>query len=240
MNHRAGWRNGMVALVTLLTGIASSAFAQVVERQVVMRESEQRLKALLEGSGGELRVSQVFFRDPLNLPDGRVDWAIRDGVGELKPGRQSVAVAVTVDGRPATVIQVAATLKQLAGYPVLRRAVKRGEVVSEADLRWEEKELDREIPGLVRDAGQVAGQAAAREIKPNRPLQEEWFGSPVAVKRGERLRVVMERGPLTIETVGVARSAGRVGETISLENPDSHRRFEARILEPGRAKALSW
>jgi flagella basal body P-ring formation protein FlgA len=235
-----GRRSGTEWIIGLLAGlIPFSVEAQVLSRTAVIQESEQRIKSLLADEPGNMRLEKVFYRDSLNLPDGKVSWKVVPG-GEWQAGRQNIPVEVSVNGKVAMVIQVAATLKQSTRYLVLKRPLKRGEVVTESDLQWEESELDRPPMGLVEDPKRVVGQSAARQLQANRPLQSDWFAAPQVVARGERIQVAATRGALHIETVAVAKSAGRLGEVIVLENPMSHKKFDARITGPGRAEVTAW
>lgn len=217
-----------------------TASAQVLQRSDVIRESESRIRALLEEQQEGLIVDRVFFREEVNLPDGQLSWKVVPGKGDWKPGRQTIPVEVSVNGKRATVIQVGANLKQSVRYLVVKRSLKRGDLVRESDLRWEEGALDRAPVDLVDNPRQLVGQAATRQIQPDRPLQSEWFTVPNVVARGERVQVAVAKSGLHIETVGIAKGPGRVGETIQLENPISHRRFEARITGPGRAEVVAW
>ncbi|MEO5331031.1 MAG: flagellar basal body P-ring formation chaperone FlgA [Magnetococcus sp. YQC-5] len=236
-NRALGMTSGVMLLLTMLP---LSASAQVIPRQEVIRASEQGLRSITEQSEKKLRVEKVFFRDELRLPDGEVTWSVRTKPETLKPGRNTIPVEISIAGKVTKIIQVAVTLKQHVKYLTVRRTLKRGDTVAESDLQWEEAELAHVVPSLVQDPSQLIGHSAIRQIQAGKPLQSEWFGTPVVVARGDRVHVTVERGVLSIETVGVAQSAGRIGETIVLENPESRRRYDARILGPGRAQTLMW
>lgn len=234
---RVNWKGGVAGL---LAGLAVlPAEAQVMQRMEVIQQSEQQIHALLEKEGEGLRLDRVLFRDDLNLPDGQVHWKVVPN-GEWRAGRQAVPVEIAVNGKTVTVVQVQAMLKQSFRYLVLTRPLKRGEVVTEADLKAVEGELDRPSVGMLEDARQVIGQAANKSVQANRPLQNDWFTAPHVVNRGERVQVIVSKGGLRIETSGIAKSAGKLGETIAFENPISHQKFEARVVGPGRAEALVW
>ncbi|NGZ06539.1 MAG: flagellar basal body P-ring formation protein FlgA [Magnetococcales bacterium] len=236
-----GHRIAKRMMIGLMVGLLPwSASAQVLQRSEVVRESEQHIKAVLEEEGMGLRLDRLVYREELKLPDGKVSWKVTAGQNDWRAGRQTIPVEVSVNGKMVTVIQVTATLKQTSRYLVLKRPLKRGDVVSEADLKWEEGELDRPPVDLVDNPRQLAGQSATRQIPAGRPLQYEAFASPHVVARGERVQVAAIRGSLHIETVGIAKAPGRIGETIQLENPASHRRFDARVTGPGRAEVVAW
>ncbi len=227
-------------LALFLTLATQPLQAQVVKRQEVIRASEQQLQKVLQNSGEEMRVTRVFYRHDLPLPDGKVSFSVDSHPEELKPGRQHVAVNVAVDGKVATVIKVSATLKQRVKYLTFRRHMKRGDVVVEADLQWTQADMERAMPDLVLDSKMVIGQATTRQIPADKPLKSSWFDAPVVVERGDRVQVAAVHGALHIQAVGVAQADGRVGETIAMENPVSRRRFDARILAPGRAQVTMW
>ncbi|MBF0179683.1 MAG: flagellar basal body P-ring formation protein FlgA [Magnetococcales bacterium] len=224
----------------VLTGIAVTAQAQVIGRQEVMREAGERLRVMVDKSGKGLRLDRVFYRGDLNLPDGQVAWRVTTPVGDLAPGRNQVALEVAVNGQAPTLIQLTANLKQRIRYLTLRRPLKRGDVLAEGDLKWEETEVDRNMEGMASDMAALVGQSATRSLQAGKPLRLDWFDTPVLVARGERVQVLMESGALRIETVAVAMASARAGEIIAMENPDSHRRFNARVVGPGRAQAMTW
>jgi flagella basal body P-ring formation protein FlgA len=62
----------------------------------------------------------------------------------------------------------------------------------------------------------------------------------VAVERNDRVRVTLTRGAMVIETNGIAMQRGRIGDFISIRNPQSKSLFEAQITAPGVAQVRSW
>ncbi|GAB0056858.1 hypothetical protein SIID45300_01173 [Candidatus Magnetaquicoccaceae bacterium FCR-1] len=229
-----------IAVASLLVAgwMPNHAHAQLIHARDVARASEQQVRALLEGDAQGLRLEKVFYRDELRLPDGPVNWKIKADVNDWGSGRQTIPVEVLVNGKPEMVIQVAAIFKQSLRYPVLKRAIKRGDVVREGDIKWMEGDLKNPPAGMIEDPKEILGMSATRSITSDRPLQTDWFASPQVVARGERVRVVAVSGALRIESTAVAKNGGRVGEIVSMENPDSHRRFDARITGPGQAEVI--
>ena len=54
------------------------------------------------------------------------------------------------------------------------------------------------------------------------------------VARGERVRVEVVEGAARLEFEGIAEGSGSAGETIPVRNPDTNRRFRARVEGKGR------
>jgi len=54
------------------------------------------------------------------------------------------------------------------------------------------------------------------------------------VRNGETVKVAVRNGGAQLELDGVAENSGAVGEIVYVRNPDSHRRFRARVEGAGR------
>lgn len=211
-------------------------FAQTIPRTEIARGVSDRMQALFSETPSGLQVVKLFSRHDLRIPDGVVRWELPETVAELAPGRQTVSVSAFVDGVREKDIRVTAVLRRVVDTPVLRKSLRRGEIVTAADLRWRKSELSRPVPDLVRDPSQVVGLAVLRQVREGLPMRQRWFGAPVVVDRGQRVQVKLVRGGLSIKTVGVAMSSGRVGDLIQFRNPKSRLRFEAKVTAPGQAR----
>ena len=57
---------------------------------------------------------------------------------------------------------------------------------------------------------------------------------PVAVHRGDRVTVTVVSGDVLLKFESEAESAGRLGETVIVRNPENGNRFTARVEEEGK------
>lgn len=236
MSQRAFmWIGGLAVLF-----LAPLARSQEVSPDTVNRAVTEKLRTILASQKSDLRVEDVNYRYFLRLPDGNLDWAI-ETAPNTATGQQSVPVVVSVNGQVEKKLRVPVTLKMEVKVPVARNTLQRGQGVSPGDLEWQTLSLTRPIPDLVRNDGEVLGLAATRRINPGEPLHASWFEKPMAVERGERVRVVVANSPgLQIEATAVALDKGRIGDIIQLRNPDSQMRYEARVLSPGTVQVGTW
>ncbi|MEO5368279.1 MAG: flagellar basal body P-ring formation chaperone FlgA [Magnetococcus sp. WYHC-3] len=154
----------------------------------------------------------------------------------MEPGRQVLDLSLLVNGQAVERIRPTVVLQQRVVVAKARRALRRGETISDADLVWEEELMTRPAPGLVATREDILGKAAARGIRAGQPIQLGWLDMPVAVERGQSTLVVLETGGLRIRTIGVALDSGRVGDLITVRNPDSQLRYQARVEAPGQAR----
>ena len=226
----------------LLGGIvgATTGWAQQLSRSEVEQAVGMRLGIALEEAQRGLFVTALTVSADLKIPDGALSWVLGADVGALEPGRHTVPVMVQVEGLTVARVQSAVTLKQRVRTPVLQRDFRRGELVGDGDVQLQEVELSSPLPERVRDLESVVGKGVTRDVRAGQPLLEKWLELPLAVDRGDRVRVTLIRGGLRIETSGVAMQRGRVGESISIRNAQSKVLFDAQITAPGEAQVRGW
>jgi flagella basal body P-ring formation protein FlgA len=115
--------------------------------------------------------------------------------------------------------------------------LKAGEPIDSMQLRIETRE---EFPstGSLADVGRnpddFAGRVPRRTIKAGTVLRKEWLDAPKLVERGETVKVEVISGAARLEAQGIAEASGARGEMISVRNPESKRRFRARVESQGR------
>lgn len=228
----------ILGLSTFLT--ISTGFSQIISRADVARGVMVDLKRIVDLQGSGFQVGSVYQRYDLNLAEGDVLWQVEAEPGSLHVGRQNVPVNVLVDGVPASKVTVSAVIRRFVTVPVVRRLLKRGDQVTDEDIRWKSIEMTRPIDGLVQDKADVIGMVAQRSIRGDTPLRMKWFNEPLAIDQGDRVLVKLIRGGLVIRTFAIAVEKGRVGDTIQLRNPKSQIRYEAKVSGPGQARVLTW
>jgi flagella basal body P-ring formation protein FlgA len=82
---------------------------------------------------------------------------------------------------------------------------------------------------------EIVGRIPRRPIAAGASLPRSWFEAPKEISRGDRIRVDVWSGNAHLEFEGTAEASGAVGQSISVLNPGSKRRFQARVEGPGRA-----
>jgi flagella basal body P-ring formation protein FlgA len=114
--------------------------------------------------------------------------------------------------------------------------LKPGVALDSAQFRVETRE---EVPagGLVSAVEEVAGKVLRRPVARGTALRAEWLEPAKVVLRGETVRVEAVRGGARLELECVAEGSGAIGETITILNPVSQRRFPARVESKGRVVA---
>jgi len=109
-----------------------------------------------------------------------------------------------------------------------------------ADAVRVETRLENPPPGPVLvSAGEAIGKWPRTLIRAGTPIDAAMLANPRVVDRGDSVTVEVFDGAAHLELSAVADGSGAVGDNIAVLNPDSHRRFMARVEAKGRVSVGS-
>lgn len=75
---------------------------------------------------------------------------------------------------------------------------------------------------------------AKRNLRPGAILTASDIKPREVISRGNAVSVLYQQGTVSIELTGIALDSGAKGETITVQNPVSRKKFPARILQEGK------
>ena len=109
-----------------------------------------------------------------------------------------------------------------------------GRPITEGQVRVEEREgYPRNSPSP--RVEEVLNKVPRKLIKDGAEVIPSLLGEERPVARGQKVQVEVHSGAMHLTLEGRAESAGDVGGTISVRNPESGRLFSARVSGKGRA-----
>jgi flagella basal body P-ring formation protein FlgA len=83
-------------------------------------------------------------------------------------------------------------------------------------------------------ASEIAGRLLRRSVPRGAPVFSSLLEGPKQVERGEIVAVEVLSGRAALRFEGRAESGGNAGETVTVRNPDTGRRFAARVQGKGK------
>jgi flagellar basal body P-ring formation protein FlgA len=144
------------------------------------------------------------------------------------PGSRQLEIApLRVVGNIADVVRV----------PVLTRAVLKGDVVTANDIILERRRRSELGPDIATDLSKLAGNAARRSLPRGTLLREADVQRPELVERNAAVVMAFEQPGIQLSMRGRALAAGAMGDVIQVQNINSRRIVEARIVGPGKVVA---
>jgi len=225
---------GIAACVLLAAGLPARASAQ--DAGVATTALGDGLEAFLRERSPE-RIARIEL-PPL---DGLARQAAREGrhvtfsVAPEQPLLGSVPIGVSVwkDGVLEQKSVVTAQIVVTRATLVARRTLASGTVIAADDVALEERPVASPSADALSDPGEAVSRKLRRGVRAGEPLRAALLTEAASVRRGDRVKLRLDHGTLTIETAGRAEEAGSPGQWIRVRNLTSQREVLGRIGDDG-------
>lgn len=186
--------------------------------------------------GGRVKAVQVTVlepSEPIRIPPGMVELQVLPSPSEEGLGRRMFRIAVTTNKKPWKTIEALTDVAAMVDVVVPNRYLKSEELVDAEDLAVARIRIyDLKHP-FITDQEEVIGKSTTRPLQAETPLRPTFLKKPLMVKKGDRVMIEARKGGLSIQTSGVTKSSGQIGQSIMVANLDSGRELRAKIVAPG-------
>ena len=236
----------VTCLVPLLTEAASLQQTQTVSvggvaaSQLPPEHIQLSILQLLEQEmAGKVRAVHAVMVDPVDpvkMPSGSIDLKVSpNGLAEGL-GRRTFHVQINTNGKPWRTIDAIADVSASIDAVVPTRVLQIESVIDAEDVtihRIKLMDLDHQ---LITNVADVIGKSAARPLQTNNPIRLGMVKKPYVVRKGDRVSIEARRGGLSIQTVGVTKASGELGQSITVANVDSGKELRAKVVGPGAVR----
>jgi flagella basal body P-ring formation protein FlgA len=189
------------------------------------------------------RASTDFLAEGERIRDVEVPGAVRvpSGAYELRvqpPGasrgaQRRVVVEVEQDGAVVGTATARVDVAAVGTVVRVRHPVARGTVLGRDDLDVEEGDLAGLPPSVLRDPRQALGKETRGALPAGAPVTLQALASPLLVRRGDFVTVVIETPGMRLSTPGEALEPGSAGSAIRVRNRTSQQELSAQVVERG-------
>jgi flagella basal body P-ring formation protein FlgA len=202
--------------------------AVTIEREQI----EQIVRRFLQKQiGGTVIVKDIRVPETVVLPKGPLKTSVSAPKNSELAGSLPLQVVFSVEPDFERRVWVAVSLERRVNVVVARRPLGRFKPVEAEDL--EVKALD--LAGLpedrIEDPEVAVGKRTRRAVDAGTVLRPDLLEFPPLVKRGDRVRIVLESAGLRISAFGQAKQKGAQGEMIPVVNLDSNKVIHARVVD---------
>lgn len=138
---------------------------------------------------------------------------------------EAVVVAPSLDN-PLSQIPVSGKIERLIQVPVMRSALRNGDIIGETDIDWieiPEKKIQRD---LVMKSDTLVGMTPRNSLLAGKPIVEGDLERPQIVARGEIVTVIYKDGPMRLSAKGKALQNGAKGDAIRISNTNSNKTIQ--------------
>lgn len=136
-----------------------------------------------------------------------------------------------------TITAVSGLARSFALTPVLVRDIARGEIIADADLEWSQAVSPA---GLYLDAAEdIVGKEARRPLRQGAGVRKNDIASPILIRRGDIVTMLIEKPGLRLTQAGVAEQNGAVGDIVDIRNANSDRKIKAVVVAENLARVAA-
>lgn len=219
------------------TGLAPSKpdrrTVQTLTVERMEREIAHYLESRLDGRVSDVEVSLVDPQDSVVVPGGILDVRVTGSGSDEVVGRRHFRLSVAVDGKESDPLPVTADVSLLAEVVAPTRAIKTDELIEADDVAIKRVKLTSLRHDFVSDINDAIGKSASRALPAQSPIRTSALTKPYIVRKGDRVTIEAKRGGLSIQTVGVTKAGGQLGQFVTVTNQDSGKELRGKVVAPG-------
>jgi len=211
---------------------APAVFAGNIQPVQAMQDAVVSYVKSSLGAEGQFEIEAGQIDSRLQLPLCDQELQIFPQSGELKPGRNTIAIRCK--GNQVWMVYTNVTVKSYKKVLLLNRALRRNEKIRTEDLVSETREVGSLSQGYIVDPAEAVNKQATRNLAAGAVLNSLSLTDPTLVKRGDQVNIQLGNAGMSISSAGVAMMDGAKGERINVRNASSHRIIQAVVIQPGQ------
>ncbi|MEK6589358.1 MAG: flagellar basal body P-ring formation chaperone FlgA [Nitrospinota bacterium] len=204
----------------------------------------EQLKAMIQDFIEKRKVTDEgrVIIDNLNF-DGRVFLSSPDFRYEIgsnsslsSTGRISLTITFKENERIQKTIHPTMDLKFIMPSVVAIRSIKRGELISDKDIKIEDREVNRDTSQIVSEPENIIGKQAKVDIKKGDFITVNIVEIITVVNLGDAVNIVAESDVLRVTVRGVVKEKGGKGELVKVLNVSSNKIIHAKVVDSHTVK----
>jgi flagella basal body P-ring formation protein FlgA len=219
------WIMGLGVGSTLVAGVLKAEGTQVGSQggtqDVAQLEALAKSQAALQFP--PLTERQRFVVGPLDarLRLERCSQPVNAVVGPGQHMRDRVMVELRCPATPAWHVYVPVRIVGTSTVTLAAHAIVVGSVLTEKDVRTEQRDVSELPPGYMDDPTVAIGLTVSRPISSGAVITNQYLVAAKAVQRGQEVTLVADIGSMSVRMAGRALSDGLMNQRVKVENLSS-------------------
>lgn len=228
LNQSVRWC--VIAAIATLAAAASRQGVAAAETQdlATIRSAVERAAAAriaMNGADVQIEVSAI---------DSRLQLPACPSLGiDLPPNTTASMTAKVTCIQPQWTIYVPLRVHAWTEAIVAAGNLPPNRALSAGDFSRGKVDIFAAPGGVITDPKQVQGKILRAGLVVGSPILSTMLDQPISVHRGQRVVLTASDSAMTVKTAGVAMEDGRVGDHISVQNPDSQKTVNATVTRDG-------
>lgn len=184
-------------------------------------------------SGMEIKIKRITIGEDISVPAGKVSYEIIAPDQWQGWGKTVLGLVIRVDDQLIRNMSIPVEVEALADMVVALYPLPRGMVVEANDVSLQKRDLS-DVTGKVSfNLADVLGKRVRVPIRANTPVRSDYLEKVPLVKNGQVVTIIAENGAFRVTATGMARGAGAEGDLIMVQNMNSKKSVQARVVDAG-------
>jgi len=227
----------LLSAASLYAHPAAKSDARVRFQQVTPEQIQQVILDYIRSHKDEtiadVQVNLLEPEEPVSLPSGTLSMRVIPHVAADEYGRRQVEVALLIHGKVVQTVKALADVTALVDVAVTTRAIRMDETLQPDDITTTRIPLVSTARQYATNLDEVIGKRATRPLASHASISLSALGQPFLVRKGDRVTIEAKRKGLLIQTIGITKAVGQVGQTVTVTNQDSGKDLRAKVIGPG-------
>jgi flagella basal body P-ring formation protein FlgA len=177
----------------------------------------------------DFKVSQFKIRGADKYPTGRMTLNVLNPIPKKLSGRVSLRIAAAIGGKEKGRLTATGWIDRVESVICAGRYLQRNTVLTEADLKMKQMNISKTPANLVLRLKDAVGKRLKQTLKPGMAIRHNMLAVPPLIHKGDRVKLVAQRGALRIVTMGIAKNSAGLGDQIRIENISSKKTVVGRV-----------
>lgn len=143
----------------------------------------------------------------------------------------SASMVIMDDDKVISALPLAGHYMVMSKVPVLKRPLKKGEIISEDDIELKSFPRERTHSNTVSDIADIIGRTPVRAVSPNRPIRSNEISAPALIKKNGLVLMRYKTASMEITASGQALADGAKNDVIEVRNITSKKITRAVVTD---------
>lgn len=209
--------------------------------EVSYEDAEGAIGFALADKGAGQKVAATINghkKEPIFSYSKPISVEIRGLKFDKTASRWSASLLAVENGNVITAVPVAGRFEETLEVPVLKKQIRSGEKISDADIEIRDFPVSATRSGTITDMASLIGKSPVRTLSAFRPIREQEIAMPAVVKKNDLVQIRYISSGMEISVTGEAMTGGARGDAIDVRNTASKKVVRA-IVEDERTVSVT-
>jgi len=209
---------------------------QILKAEEIEKSATDHLVKALPWQKDSLEINVYYQGKDIILPTGKKDLIYKIMGSSQRAGRIPMILEIRINDQFQKRIRL--NTKVLVSQKVIKtkRAVKRGEILSNDEIRIETVQTERPSQNAITNIDHALGYEAARNLPAGKILIPNFIKRPALGNRGDKVLIMAQKGAMTITTPGILKEDGYENAMVRVLNIDSKKVIYGRLVDSNTVK----